>query len=158
MATPIFIENYEFQGFGGVSSKCSLSIYFPTKIEQSALVVCTQKEGAAGTSITNGFELILDKLCREGVRGKHGDDLKEILSKNSSSVEGIFKKLTSYFTNKDIEDLNFYELFKKEVIVWLEVYPECVGIVNDRVTVQRVYVTKDGSPVWSNFLEKEYID
>lgn len=156
MTQPKDIPQFKFRGFSGIISECSIIIYFPNE-NKSAIVICTQKKDYVGTSITNGFELILNQLCDEGLKGDHGEIFRNLLL-DESKEENWIQKVRSKLLKNEKVSLDFYKLFKNKVITWLEVYPKGTGLINDSVMVQRVYVTKDGSPVWSNLLSQSYIE
>ncbi|WP_040576623.1 hypothetical protein [Methylophaga thalassica] len=158
MSKTINIESFDFPGFSGVESKCSVSLLFPENKENCVIVACTQNKNYTGTSITNGFEIILQKLCKEGLNGIYGEEFKELLAKNIAQESSFFAKLKSLLKSNTNASPNYPELFEKGILIWLEIYPPGTGIVDDRITIQRVYITEDGSPVWSNLLSKEYLE
>ena len=156
MSKSINIENFDFPGFSGAKSQCSVMLLFPENKEHSIVAACTQKKNYIGTSITNGFEIILEKLCSEGLHGVYGEEFKQLLTKTNAKENSFFEKLKSLVKKKNLP-IDYYSLFKKNILVWLEVYPPGTGIVDDMITIQRVYITEDGSPVWSNLLTEGYL-
>ncbi len=158
MSNIINIENFDFPGFSGIESKCSVSLIFPENKEDCIIVACTQKKDYTGTSITNGFENILQKLCKEGLNGSHGEEFKKLLTKSIEQESSFFAKLKSLLKSNVELSPNYLTLFEEGILIWLEIYPPGTGIVDDRITVQRVYITEDGSPVWSNLLSREYFE
>lgn len=158
MSKKVNIESFSFLGFSGIESKCSISLLFPEDKENCVVVACTQNRGYTGTSITNGFEIILQKLCREGFIGLYGEEFKELLVKNTAQDNNFFSKFKSLLKINTEVLPNYPALFENGILIWLEIYPPGTGIVDDRVTIQRVYMTEDGSPVWSNLLNKEYLE
>jgi hypothetical protein len=157
MSKSINIESFSFPGFSGVESQCSIRLLFPENQKDSIVVACTQKRDYTGTSITNGFEMILQKLCSEGLSGVHGAEFKQLLTKITAQESSFLKIFKALVRKNKKSSFDYYGLFEKNILIWLEIYPPGTGIVDDRITIQRVYITEDGSPVWSNLLTEEYL-
>ncbi|CAH6878578.1 hypothetical protein VCHA40P238_50049 [Vibrio chagasii] len=160
MPETISIKDFHFTGFSGIDSQCSISLLFPETKPSSVVVACTQKKDYYGTAVTTGFELILKTLINNSLNGEYGEELRKLFLEDSPEKQTLTQKLIGLVSNRKPKEKykSLIDLFENDALIWLEIYPEKTGIIDDRITIQRVFLTEDDSPVWSNLIGKEYVE
>ena len=154
--------HFEFVGFGGTEGRCHIRLVRASE-KAPLVIVCSQYQNYYGTSITNGFELIVTKLFRDiaelRVNGFRFDDSLPIVEA-SRNAQLVFESLLNLMLPKRYRSttavrLDIVRMFSS--VIWIEHYPEGTGLLPSAATASVVTLDTDGSPVWQHGLSKEVV-
>lgn len=153
--------DFEFVGFGGTQGRCHLRL---VRASDTAplVVVCSQYADYYGTSITNGFELIVTKLIDdiansrvEGV-GFAGPVPTIAGGRSEHLLERLLQRmLPKRYRSSSAVSVDFVQLFAS--VIWIEHYPKGTGLLTDVATASVVSLGSDGSPIWRHGVSNEVI-
>ena len=152
--------HFKFIGFHGSDGACHIRLAKAEK-DKPLIIVCSQYKNYYGTSVTNALELISEKLFYEiannQIEGVSFDFKLPIYEKWHSDVNAFDRVLTKVLPNKyhhRFKDklLDIVKIFKE--IIWIEHYPEEVGLLQDTATVSIVSLNENGSPNWQHGMSK----
>ena len=135
---------FEFDGFSGKGS-CILTIATTANNERPS-VVCSQKRGYTGTSITNAVERIARRLYHEVA-------LRELAIRDAQLNE-VQANLRKFWRNTP-RPPKLHTLYGRCGIQWIEHYPAGTGLTLTDSFREVLFNTQD-SPIWRpmhNFAE-----
>lgn len=144
-----------FNGFHGSDGRCHIR-FCKESHAMPLVVVCSQYKDYYGTSVTNAFEIIAEKVCYL-VANNEVDDIRfdfelPLFDQWDQDVNLFDKLLASLFPSKYrarflTRKLKIEEVFNH--IIWIEHYTEdCFGPDGER-RLHRSEFDEDDAPVWS---------
>lgn len=143
--------DYQFPGFGGCDSVCRLTLGF-TESDQPA-IVCSQKIGSVGTSITNAVEIIANNFIIDLMSGKRfavprETDENRVLEKFHSMLMDAWKNALKK------QELSLEDFFKESGLHWVEHYPAGTGILGVDTFTEVTFISGN-RPEWDTALNSE---
>lgn len=154
--------DFEFVGFGGTDGRCHIRI---VQAEEKAplVIVCSQYRNYFGTSVTNGFELIVAKLFRDIAEHRIDGlsfDNKQPFFEDDRSAHSVFESLVNLimpkrYRSSSVAKLDIVRLFSS--VIWIEHYPKGTGISSTAATTSVVTLDRDGRPVWQYGLSNDVL-
>lgn len=152
--------HFKFVGFHGSDGRCHIRLAKDSK-EKPLVIVCSQYKNYYGTSVTNALELISEKLFYEIANGRIEEisfdfDLP-LYDQWHSDVNAFDRILTNILPDKYRHRFknSFLDIIKVfNEIIWIEHYPEDVGLLQETATVSIVTLNDNGSPDWQHGIRK----
>lgn len=154
--------DFEFVGFGGTEGRCHIRLV-QAGDNSPLIIVCSQYQNYFGTSVTNGFELIVTKLFHDiaehRIDGFNFDNIQPVLEDNRSA-HSVFESLMNLIMPRKYASaiagkLDIARLFSS--VIWIEHYPKGTGILSTDATVSVVTLDQDGRPVWQYGLSNKVL-
>jgi len=128
----------------------SICHIFIGKIRNRYSVVCTQLPNNSGTSITNGFEMINEKVKAiiKNYQSSLRDDLMSSLNDPKTYVRGVLKKFFGIGMSKIIPQIISRFNLIQQKINWIEQWPINTAFDKNKNEYSIVTVDQMGSPNW----------